>query len=150
MANSNPFEVLALDPTATEEQVVKQAGRLRQRCTDEATLTAIRQAVQALTGRAEDRMLQALLAHPQPTYAWPALDRFAGAHRRAPAPTSPAAPSPPLDLSEFASLLRAQLAQELELAPQPFEPLPTGEDAADIRRQAAEALWQSLVCDPRA
>ena len=41
MANANPFEVLALDPMATEEQVVEQAGRLRQRSTDEDTLTAV-------------------------------------------------------------------------------------------------------------
>jgi hypothetical protein len=150
MPASNPFEVLALDPTATEEQIVQQAGRLRQRSTDEATLTAIRQAVQALTGRAEDRLLQALLAHPQPTYAWPALEKFINAHRRAPAATSPAAACPPLDLTEVAALLQAQLAEELELTPLPFEPLPAAEDAAEIQRQAAEALWQSLICDPRA
>ena len=27
MSAGNPFEVLALDPTATEEQIVQQAGR---------------------------------------------------------------------------------------------------------------------------
>jgi hypothetical protein len=146
----NPFEVLALDPDTPEEQIVQQAGRLRQRSTDEATLTAIRQAVQALTGRAEDRLLQALLAHPQPAYAWPAVDKFVNTHRRAPAAATATAACPPLDLEEFASLLQAQLAEELELVAPPFEPLTATEDAAEIHRQAAEALWQSLVCDPRA
>ncbi len=146
----NPFEVLALDPNATEEQIVEQAGRLRQRSTDEATLTAIRQAVQALTGRAEDRLLHALLAHPQPAYAWPALEKFVNAHRRAPAVATSAVACPPFDLAEFTSLLQAQIAEELELVAPPFEPLAATEDAAEIQRQAAEALWQSLVCDPRA
>ena len=150
MTNTNPFEVLALDPTTPEEQIVQQAGRLRQRSTDEATLTAIRQAVQALTGRPEDRLLQALLAHPQPTYAWPALDKFINAHRRAPTTTAAVAGCPPLDLAEFASLLRAQLAEELEWAAVPFEPLISAEDAGEIQHQAAEALWQSLICDLRA
>jgi hypothetical protein len=149
MANANPFEVLALDPMASEEQVVQQAGRLRQRSTDDATLTAIRQAVQVLTGRAEDRLLQALLAHPMPVYSWPALERFINAYRRAPVPTT-AVTCPPLDLAEFAACLRAQLAEELELSPLPFEPLPVTEDADEIERQSAEALWQSLICDPRA
>jgi hypothetical protein len=147
---ANPYEVLALDPGTPEEQIVQHAGRLRQRSTAEAALTAIRQAVQALTGRAEDRLLQALLAHPQPAYAWPALDKFVNAHRRAPAATTPAAACPPLDLAEFASLLQARLAEELELTALTFEPLIAAEDPAEIQRQAAEALWQSLVCDPRA
>ena len=94
--------------------------------------------------------MQALLAHPQPTYVWPALEKFINAYRRAPATTEAATPCPPLDLAEVAALLRIQLAEELELTPQPFEPLPVTEDAAEIQRQAAEALWQSLVCDPRA
>jgi hypothetical protein len=147
---TNPFEVLAIDPTASEEQIVQQAGRLRQRSTDEATLTAIRQAVQALTGAAAERMLQALLAHPQPVYSWPALDRFINAYRRAPAPTTAAAACPPLDMAELASLLRAHLAEELIMQPLPFEPLTAAEDAGEIQRQAAEAVWESLICDPRA
>jgi hypothetical protein len=145
---TNPFEVLAIDPTVSEEQIVQQAGRLRQRSTDEATLTAIRQAVQALTGAVEERVLQALLAHPQPVYSWPALERFINAYRRAPAPTTAAA-CPPLDLAELASLLRLQLAEELMLEALPFEPLAAAEDAGEIQRQAAEALWESLICDPR-
>ena len=34
--SANPFEVLRLDPRASEEEIVKQAGRLRQRSADEA------------------------------------------------------------------------------------------------------------------
>ena len=36
MATPNPYEVLRLDPAATDEEIVRQAGRLRQRSTDEA------------------------------------------------------------------------------------------------------------------
>src|SRR5262245_48959872 len=101
MATPNPFEVLRLDPTASEEEIVRQAGRLRQRVTDEATLTAIRQAVQALTGRAEDRQLHALLTHPRPQWIAAELDRFAAAFRRPPAADGTAAPVPELDIEEF-------------------------------------------------
>jgi hypothetical protein len=145
----NPYEVLGLDPSTPEEQIVQQAGCLRQRSTDDITLTAIRQAVQALTGRAEDRQLHALLAQPQPAYAWPAVEKFINAHRRPPATTASAA-CPPLDLAEFTTLLKAQFAEELELAPLPFEALPANDEASEIQRQAAEALWQSLICDLRA
>jgi hypothetical protein len=147
MAIGNPFEILALDPSATEEQVVQQAGRLRQRNTDEATVAAIRQAVQALTGNAEERTLHALLAHPRPAYSWPPLDKFVNAHRRPPLPTTTPTLCPPLDVAEFMALLRAMLAQELEMPPLPFEPIASGTDAAEIQRQAAEALWQNLLCD---
>ena len=61
----NPFEALRLDPSSSEEEVVKQAARLRQRAADEAELAEVRQAVQALTGRPEDRLLHALLTHPR-------------------------------------------------------------------------------------
>jgi hypothetical protein len=81
----NPFEVLRLDPAAPAEEVVRQAGRLRQRATDEAAVAALRQAVQALTGRAEERGLHELLTHPRPRYHWPHLERFAAAFRRPPA-----------------------------------------------------------------
>src|SRR5262249_37567333 len=76
MSATNPFEALRLDPTATEEQIVAQADRLRQRAADEAELAAVRQAVQALTGRAEDRLLHALLTPPRPAWLSPALERF--------------------------------------------------------------------------
>jgi hypothetical protein len=145
----NPFEVLRLDPSASEEEVVRQAARLRQRAADEAALSAARQAVQALTGRPGERRLHALLTHPRPAHDAPALDRFAAAFRRPPAAgPAPAAPGP--DLAEFEALLRAQLAEELELTPPPFEAPPAADDPDEVRRQASEALWQSLVFDPRA
>jgi hypothetical protein len=149
MMTPNPYEVLRLDPSATEEEVVRQAGRLRQRSADEATLSAIRQATQALTGRPEERLLHALLTHPRPCYAWPALDRFAAAFRRPPPAPAGAAPCPPLDVRECARLLEGLLAEELELPPLPFEAPPAADDADEIERQAAEALWQSLLYDPR-
>jgi hypothetical protein len=150
MVNPNPFEVLGLDPTSSEALVVEQGGRLRQRGTDEATLTAIRQAVQALTGQPDDRSLHSLLAHPQPVYAWPALDKLGNTYRRAPVPTTTPVTCPPFDRAEFLSLLRVQLANELELSALQFEALRTAVDENEIEREAAEALWQSLVCDPRA
>ncbi len=147
---ANPFEVLRLDPSATEEEIVRQAGRLRQRATDEATHNAIRQAVQALTGRTEDRLLFALLTHAAPRHRWPALERFAAAFRRPPAATVPAEPCPPLDMEEFAGLISKLVVEELELPPLLFEPIASGETPAEIERQTAEALWQSLLFDPGA
>jgi hypothetical protein len=147
--SENPFEVLRLPPTATEEEVVRQAGRLRQRAPGEAALNAVRQAVQALTGRAEDRALLALLTHPRPCYSWPALEKFAAAFRRAPA-AEPGPACPPLDAEELTGLLLAALAEELDLPPLPFEVPAAGEDADEIHRQTAEALWQSLLGDMRA
>jgi hypothetical protein len=146
----NPFEALRLDPSASEEEVVKQAARLRQRAADEAELTAVRQAVQALTGRAEDRLLHALLTHPRPGHSAPTLEKFAAAFRRAPAASGEPPAAPPLDLKEFAELLQAILVEELDLTPQPFEAPAAAEDPDEIRRQTGEALWQSLVFDPRA
>src|SRR5260370_38957376 len=113
----NPFEALRLDPSASEEDVVKQAARLRQRAADEAELTAVRQAVQALTGRPEDRLLHALLTHPRPGHAAPALERFAAAYRRAPAPSGEPPAAPGLGLKEFADLLQAIVAEEMDLTP---------------------------------
>ena len=147
---ANPFEVLRLDPAATEEEIVRHAGRLRQRAADEATLNAVRQAVQALTARPEDRRLLTLLTHPRPGHATPVLDRFAAAHRRPPAVESAATPCPPLDLDEFQSLLRALLIRELEQAPAPLEPLPPTVDPVEIQSQAAEAVWQSLLSEMKA
>jgi hypothetical protein len=145
----NPFEVLKLDPSATEEEIVRHAERLRQRAADEATQAAIRQAVQALTGKPEDRRLHALLTHPRPAHAAPALDRFVAAFRRPPAVSAPSA-VPSLDLAEVEEILRTHMADELEMTPPPFE-TPIGPDEPDeIRRQEAEALWQSLLFDPRA
>ena len=146
----NPFEVLRLDPSASEEEIVNQAARLRRRAANEAELTAVRQAVQALTGRPEDRLLHALLTHPRPGHAAPALERFAAAYRRAPAATGDAPPAPSVDLKEFADLLQTLIVEELELAPPPFEAPAAAEDPEEVRRRTAEALWQSLLFDMRA
>jgi hypothetical protein len=149
MSLPNPYEVLRLAPSATEEEIIRQAGRLRQRSTDEATLSAIRQATQALTGRAEDRLLHALLTHPNPRYTQPGLDRLGTAFRRPPPLPANTTPCPPLDLSEFTRLLEAVLVEELEFTNPPFEPLLAADDVAEIDRQASEALWQSLLYDQR-
>jgi hypothetical protein len=146
----NPFEALRLDPSASEEEVARQAARLRQRAPDEAELTAVRQAVQALTGRPEDRLLHALLTHPRPGYSAPALDKFAAAFRRTPAASGEAPARPALDLKEFTELLQEVLVEELTLTPPTFEALAAEEDPDEIRQQTAESLWQSLVFDPRA
>jgi hypothetical protein len=148
VTDPNPFEVLHLDPDTPEEEIVRQAGRLRQRATDEAARNAIRQAVQALTASAADRQLHALLTHPRPALQSAALDRFAAAFRRPPAAGEPG-PCPPLDMEEFHSLLCALAAEELELTPLEFSGLSAGEDPEEVRRQTAEALWQSLLFDPR-
>jgi hypothetical protein len=149
MADRNPFEVLRLDPTSSEEEIVRQAGRLRQRATDEAARNAVRQAVQALTASAADRQLHSLLTHPRPAWQSAPLDRFAAAFRRAPAASGAPGPCPPLDMEEFTALLCALMAEELELAPLEFAGLPADEEPAEVRRQTAEALWQSLLFDPR-
>jgi hypothetical protein len=146
----NPFEVLRLDPAATEEEIVRRAGLLRRRAADEATAAAVRRAVQALTARPEGRLLWSLLTHPDPSYQSPALDRFAAAFRRPPSPSADAATCPPLDLEEFTALVRRRAAEELELPPQELEPVGNDETAEEIDRQTAEALWQSLLFDPRA
>src|SRR5262249_41952999 len=111
LMTTNPFEVLRLDPTATEEDVVRQADRLRQRGADEEALGAIRQAAMALTGRPEERALHALLAHPRPGHSSAALDRFAAAFRRAPVATAAPAPCPELDADEFRRLLLVAAAE---------------------------------------
>jgi hypothetical protein len=150
MAQPNPFEVLRLDPAATEEEIVRQAGRLRQRVADEAALSAVRQAVQALTARRDDRRFFALLSHPRPGYAAPSLDRLAAAGRRPPPIEGAATPCPPLDLDEFQALLRALLVRELQPAPLPLEPVPAAADPDEVARQYAEAVWQSLLSDTKA
>jgi len=148
--NDNPFEVLRLVPTATEEEIVRQAGRLRQRAADETTQNALRQAVQALTARAEDRRRFALLTHPAPRYSEPALERFVAAFRRPPTPSPIAEPCPALDVEEFTTLLYAFAIVELELPTSPFEPLVSHETPEEIERQTMEALWQNMPFDPGA
>jgi hypothetical protein len=147
--SDNPFEILRLDPLATEEAIVRQAGRLRQRATEEATLNAIRQAVQALTARAEDRLLYSLLTHPSPGYHAPSLDRFKAAFRRPPAIAGDAWACSSLDLKEFEGLIKEKCIEELELSPLLFEAITAGENIDEIGRQTAEALWQSLLFDSR-
>jgi len=148
--SANPFEVLRLDPSASEEEVVRRAGQLRQRASEDE-LTAIRQAVQALTGQPEERLLHALLTPPRPPYHWPALEQLANAFRRPPR-TSPAEPSPPpeLDLREFAALLRPLLLAELAPPALPFEMPPIEETEEEIWRQTIEGLWQLLPFEPLA
>src|SRR4051812_4444816 len=109
--SANPFEVLRLDPGSSEEEIVRRAGHLRQRAPDEATLNAIRRAVQALTGSSQERALLALLTHPNPGHTAPLLERFVQAFRRPPAATGMAVP--PLDLDEVADVLGGQLAASL-------------------------------------
>lgn len=147
----NPFEVLRLDPGASEEEIVRAAGRLRLRAADEHAAAGVRQAVQALTGPAEARRLHALLTHPKPCYDWPALERFVAAFRRRPQAAPDALPPcPPLDLAEFEALLLPLLAEELNVPPRPFAPVAAAEPPEEIRRQTVEALWQALLFDPGA
>lgn len=127
----NPFEILGLDPAAPDEEVVRQAGRLRQQAGDEGAVTAIRQAVQALTGRPEERRLHELLTHPRPCYRWPAVEAFAAAFQRL-SPPPGGQPAEP-DLSETAALLRALLGERDS---------PVAGEA-----QVVAALWQCLLFD---
>jgi hypothetical protein len=150
MSEINPFEVLRLDPTATEEEVIRHAGRLRQRATEEAVHTAIRQAVQSLTASAAARQLHSLMTHPRPGYQEETLDRFVAAFRRAPLPDASPVPIPPVDLDEFAALVRAAAAGALDLAAGEFEGILAEEPAEEIQRQTVEALWQNLLFDPYA
>ena len=148
IVNENPFEVLRLDPSAGEEEIVRQAGRLRRRAADEATRNALRQAVQALTADAEERRRFALLTHPAPCHHQPILERFASVFRRPLLHALVALPCPPLDIDEFTDILCALAAEEWELPALPLEPLSAEEPLAEIERQTAEALWQSLLFDP--
>jgi hypothetical protein len=145
--DSNPFEVLRLDPAADEEQIVAHAGRLRQRATDDATVAAIRRAVQALTGRAEERWIHQLFTHPRPCYQWRALERFVAAYRRPVAPSavagargeSPACPE--LDFRELAALLDPSAAGEANLSAH------IGTWPEETRRRVGSALAQCLLHD---
>lgn len=150
MAGRNPFEVLRLDPSAGEEEIVRQAGKLRQRETDEARLAEIRQAVSALTSRPEERQLLALLTHPRTEYYSPILNRLAAAFRRPPSLDGTKTACSELDPAEFRDLILAQADNELQLVDTVFEPVPAADDSVEIARQLMEAIWQSLVWDVRA
>jgi hypothetical protein len=148
--SDNPFEVLQLDPSsAGEAEIIRQAALLRQRATDEAMLTAIRQAVQSLTARPEDRELFGLLTPPGAVHHWPTLERLEAAFRRPPQSKHSEQTAPaPLDLQEVASLLRPLLARELEDMPLPFEPPSMTETPDEILKQTIEGLWQVLPFEP--
>jgi hypothetical protein len=142
----NPFEVLRLEPSACNEEVVAQAGRLRQRAVSDAELAAIRQAVQILTASAEERCVQAMLTHPEPRYHWPALEQFRAAYRRAPKPVGgTAAPMPPLDLDEFAGLLRPILGELLDVNTLPGWAQDLGEPVGENQKCSASVEWRNLV-----
>jgi hypothetical protein len=143
--NANPFEVLKLDPSATEEEIVRRAGQLRQTASDENTLTAVRQAVQSLTGKPEERTLFALLTHPGPVHQWPALDRLEAVFRRPPvSEQAPQAETHAMDLNEVADLLRPMLVEMLADEPLPLEMPPIVETPEEIMTQTLEGLWQVL------
>jgi hypothetical protein len=81
---TNPFEFLQLDPSTPTDEIVRAAARLRQRATDEEGVAAIREAVQALTGSADERRLHELLTHPAPRFHWPAIEQLAAKYWRRP------------------------------------------------------------------
>jgi hypothetical protein len=140
--NQNPFEVLRLDPSADNEQVVAQAGRLRQRAAGEEEVNAIRQAVQSLTGSAEERFLHEMLTHPRAGYDWPALDRFRAAFRRAPPP--PAGEAPP-NADKVALLLRTFLGGEPHPAGPENSPRDNGPQAEEADSESMEVAWRRLA-----
>jgi hypothetical protein len=145
---SNPFEVLKLDPTASAEEIVRQAGRLRQRASDDAAIAIIRQAVQALSGGSEERRLHEILTHPGPCYSWPALDQFVATFRRPPqADSADTVSCPPLDLGELSVLLRPLLDAELNPPPLGFESIGEPDSTAEMVQQSLEATWQLLPMD---
>jgi hypothetical protein len=143
--SENPFEVLRLSPDATPEAAVRQAARLAQVATDEASRNQIRQAIQELTASPEAWTLAALLTHPRPEHANAELERFIAAHRRPPASTAAEIPIPGVDWQEVRTLLIAVLADEQRVPPLPLERIEVSESAAEIERQTAEAVWQGLV-----
>ena len=148
---SNAFETLKLNPSATEEEIVQQAGKIRQRTTDEATQSKIRQAVQQLTSTEEKRRLESLLTYQEPRYDWDAIVRLMNAHRRPPAGEQVQSQEqcPPLDAKLLASLLREMWANELQSGELSFVPPRIEELPEELDRQTVEALWRALLYDPR-
>lgn len=142
----SPFVVLKLPPTASPEEIVRQGARLCRQLADEPARDAVRQAVRVLTD-GDARTLHALLTHPDPGHDDEALRRFVAANARPPRPNG-AVECPSLDVEEFRDLLLANLGEETA-APLPLERVSGDESAEEIERQTAEALWQSLVGQPR-
>ncbi len=143
----NPFEALRLPPEASEEEVVRQGARLCQTAADDDARNAAREAVRMLTAGADERRLHALLTPPGFATPGRELDRFAAAHRRAPA--GEAASVPPLDRAEARAILRQLLLAGLDQTPPKLERIPDEEPAEEIARQAGEAAWLSLLHDMR-
>jgi hypothetical protein len=150
MRDDNPFEVLQLPPTASEQEIVRQAARLCQRAGDESVRNRYREAARLLTADAGERALLALLTHPGAEHENADLERFQNTYRRPPASSAPPTTCPTLDISEVRQLLAQALAAELELAPLPLAAaVESSEPEEEIARQTVEALWQGLVADPR-
>jgi hypothetical protein len=139
----NPFEVLRLDPTASNEEVVAQACRLKQRGANERELTAIRQAVQILTGSGDERFVQAMLSHPHPRYHWPALERLWAAFRRPPQGAGEQTPRCPPKLEEFAEMLLPILGERWDVEKLPDLPEETGKHPG----LPENCGWRTLVED---
>ena len=146
--SDNPFEVLRLPPAATPDEIVRQGARLCQTTADEAVRDAVRQAVRELTESDDARSLWALLTHPSPSYGAAELDRLAASYRRPPQAQALRA-NAALDAEEFRTLLLATIAGEPQPVRPPLERTEAGEQAEEIERQTSEALWQSLVAQPR-
>lgn len=142
LRDPNPFEVLHLDPGASNDEVVAQAGRLRQTATGEEEIRSIRQAVQALTGSAEQRFLHELLAHPWPRYAWPALQPFRAAFGRPPRLRDG---GPAENLEQITRLLRAFLEGDPKPAGGPLAEADAGAGDAGINALDADSQWRRLA-----
>jgi len=138
----NPFEVLQLPAHASLEQIMAAAARLAQRGDDEA-----REAVQQLTGSDEQRTVHAWMTLPGEVQRPAEIERFLTQHRRPPADLP--LEVPPVDEAELRELLRQALLAELQPRPVPLVLVPAGESAEEIARQNAEAVWASLLYDPR-
>lgn len=150
--SENPFEILRLAPTASEQEVMTQAERLCQRAGDEEARNRYREAARQLTATAEERELFALLTFPSAEHESRDLERFIAAHRRPPAgPLQEEKPVvPALDVDVVRGLVLQALAADLEPTPLPLAVVESGEPVEEINRQTAEALWQSLLSDMRA
>jgi hypothetical protein len=150
---ANPFEALRLDPAADDEQVVAHAGRLRQRATDETEVAAIRRAVQALTGRPEERWVHQLFTHPRPCYRWRSLERFVAAFGRPPAAPGEGRSDDPgpaaagLDLRKLALLLDPGGSGTADIRVTEGSQTCPGRMPEDVRRQLGQALLACLRHD---